>query len=279
MLRKFSLVTAFMACIVYAQAQGIKFGVHVDPLISIMASNDKKVVPDGANLGFGFGVELEYYFSETENYAFSFGANFALGKGGKLAYADGGILLPNSELDNTVFFNNLTNASASSTQTLGTDLPLVGGTSIRYNINYLEVPFGLKLRTDELGQSFMRIFFHLPIATIGIPVSSRATVDAAKPVTNLVPGYYTSVPSKGENVYKELFPLQFSLGAGAGVEYAPNEEGGLRLVGGFYYNYGFIDTFKKNLLYDNTQLPVTPTKENKASTGFHNIGLRIGVIF
>lgn len=280
MLRKFSLVTAFMACIVYAQAQGIKFGVHVDPLISLMASNDKKVVPDGANLGFGFGVEMEYYFSEGENYAFSFGANFALGKGGKLSYADGGILLPNSELDNTVFFNNQTGASASSTQTPGTDLPLISGTTIKYNLNYLEVPFGLKLRTNELGQSYMRAFFHLPIATIGIPVSARATVDAPQGASNLIQGYFTSEPSKGENVYKELIPLQFSLGTGAGVEYAPNEEGGLRIVGGFYYNYGFLDTFKKNYLYDNTVLPVaTPTKENKARTGFHNIGLRVGVIF
>jgi hypothetical protein len=53
----------------------------------------------------------------------------------------------------------------------------------------------------------------------------------------------------------------------------------LRLVGGFYYNYGFIDVVKKNFLYDVTQNPVTATKENKARTGFHNIGLRIGIIF
>jgi hypothetical protein len=279
MLRKFSLLTAFLLTVLYVQAQGFKFGVHVDPLVSFMASNDKKVVPKGAQMGFGLGVEMEYYFSEGENYAFTFGGNFSLGKGGKLSYTSGGILLPNSELDNTVYFDNETNASASSTQTSGLNLDLVQGTTIRYNINYLEIPFGLKLRTNELGQSYLRAFFHIPTVTVGIPVSARGTVDAPKPADQLVPGHYTPEASKGENVYKDINFLQLSLGTGAGVEWSPNDDGGLRLVGGFYYNYGFIDAVKKNTFYDNTIIPSTPTKESKARTGFHNIGLRIGIIF
>lgn len=279
MLRKFSLLTAFLLTVLYVQAQGFKFGVHVDPLVSFMASNDKKVVPTGAQMGFGLGVELEYYFSEGENYAFTFGGNFALGKGGKLTYNDGGRLLSNSELDNTVYIDNETGASASSTQTSGLNLELVPATTIRYNINYLEIPFGLKLRTNELGQSYLRAFFHIPTVTVGIPVSARGNVEAPKPASTLIPGYYTPDVSKGENIYKDINFLQLSLGTGAGVEYAPNEDGGLRLVGGFYYNYGFIDTVKKNYFFDNTQIPATSTKESKARTGFHNIGLRIGIIF
>jgi hypothetical protein len=278
MLRKLSLLTAMLLTVLYVQAQGFKFGVHVDPLVSFMASNDKKVVPKGAQMGFGLGVEMEYYFSDKENYAFTFGGNFALGKGGKLTYNDGGRLLSNSELDNTVYFNNQTNQSASSNQTSGLDLALVPGTTIRYNINYLEIPFGLKLRTNELGQSYLRAFFHIPTVTVGIPVSARATVDAPTQTTNGLPGYYTNEPSKGENIYKDITFLQLSLGTGAGVEWAPNDDGGLRLVGGFYYNYGFIDAVKKNTFYESTT-SATPTKENKARTGFHNIGLRIGIIF
>jgi hypothetical protein len=96
----------------------------------------------------------------------------------------------------------------------------------------------------------------------------------------LVPGYYTTEPSKGENITKDINFIQLLLGVGAGVEYAPNEEGGLRIIGGFYYNYGFIDMIKKNELFDNITNPAAPTyRENKARTGFHNIGLRIGVIF
>jgi hypothetical protein len=277
MLRKFSLLTAFMACVVYTQAQGFKFGVHVDPLISLMASNDKKVVPDGANFGFGFGVEMEYYFSEGQNYAFTFGGNFALGKGGKLSYSLGGQLLPNSELDNTAYFR--IDTGVASTPISGSNLPLVPGTTVRYSVNYLEIPFGLKLRTNELGQSYMRAFFHLPIVTIGIPVSARATVDAPTQ-TSPSAGYYTDGPEKGENIYKDINFLQLSLGTGAGVEFSPNDEGGLRLVGGFYYNYGFIDMIKKNKFFDDVTVPTEPKyKDNKARTGFHNISLRIGIIF
>jgi hypothetical protein len=279
MLRKFSLLTAFLLTVLYVQAQGFKFGVHVDPLVSFMASNDKKVVPKGAQMGFGLGVEMEYYFSEGENYAFTFGGNFSLGKGGKLSYTSGGILLPNSELDNTAYFR-IDSAGASTSATNGLDLSLVPGTTIRYNINYLEIPFGLKLRTNELGQSYLRAFFHIPMVTVGIPVSARATVDAPTQTTNGLPGYYTNEPSKGENIYKDINFLQLSLGTGAGVEWSPNDDGGLRLVGGFYYNYGFIDAVKKNKFFDNTTIPNNPTfKENKARTGFHNIGLRIGIIF
>ena len=283
MLRKFSLLTAFLLTVLYVQAQGFKFGVHVDPMISLMASNDKKnVAPNGANMAFGFGVEMEYYFSDGENYAFTFGGNFALNKGGKLNYEDGGKIFMRSELDNEMYIDNRTNISANVSQTPGTELPLVAGTNVRYNINYIEVPFGLKLRTNELGQSYLRAFFHLPIVTVGVPVSARGTVDAPRTTGSVTPppGYYTPEISKGENIYKDINFLQLSLGTGAGVESSPNEDGGLRLVGGFYYNYGFIDTVKKNQLYDDITDPNAPTfKENKARTGFHNIGLRIGIIF
>ena len=275
MLRKITLLTAFMAYIVCAQAQGVKFGVHVDPLISFMGSNDKKITSDGINLGLDFGVEMEYYFSDGENYALTFGANFGLGKGGALKYTDRGILFPKSTLDNSAYFNDLNQSAAAALMT-GDSLILVPGTSVRYSANYISITIGLKLRTNELGDSYMRAFFHLPVASIMIPVSARAKVDAPQPTETSYEGFYTASPSKGEVIYKEIVPFQVMLGLGAGVEYSPNEEGGLRLVGGVYYQYGFFDTVKSNLLYDN----ITSTyKENKATSGFHNIALRVGIIF
>ncbi len=265
MLRKFSLLTAFLLTVLYVQAQGFKFGVHVDPLVSFMASNDKKVVPKGAQMGFGLGVEMEYYFSDGENYAFTFGGNFSLGKGGKLSYINSGVLLPNSTLFESSYFRT-DSAGLSVSAPSGDDLKLVAGTTVRYNVNYLEIPFGLKLRTNELGQSYLRAFFHIPMVTIGIPVSARGTVNAPEQTTDTSFEYYTKEPVKGENIYKDINFLQLSLGTGAGVEWSPNDDGGLRLVGGLYYNYGFIDMVKKN------------TTES-VRTGFHNIGLRIGIIF
>ena len=110
---------------------------------------------------------MEKYFSEKENYAITFGANFAVAKGGKLLYDNGGVLLPNSTLDNTAYFWTPSNTlSANSKGESGKGLPLAPGTTIKYNISYVELPVGLKLRTNELGQSYMRAFFHLPTSMI-----------------------------------------------------------------------------------------------------------------
>ena len=281
MLRKISLLTAILTVSVSAYAQSFKFGVHIDPGVSFMNSNDKKVKPDGANMNFAFGVEMEKYFSEKENYAITFGANFAVAKGGKLAYGDGGILLPNSTLDNTAYFYTPNGTQSANTRgESGKGLALSPGTTIKYNISYVELPVGLKLRTNEIGQSYMRAFFHLPIATVMVPVSARASVNAPKSDNLNTPAYYTDGAVKGENIYKDVFPIQLAIGTGAGVEWAPNDEGGLRLIGGIYYNYGVIDAVKSNQLFQTPINVASPAyTKNSASTGFHNISLRIGVVF
>lgn len=270
MLRTITLVTALLAYVVSAQAQSMKFGVHVDPQISILGSNDNDVEAGAANIGFSFGVEGEYYFTDNENYALTFGAGFAFNRGGKLKYTYAGNLLSNSELDQAVFTNTAGENPASPE-----GIFLTAGTEIRYSANYLEIPVGLKLRTNELGDSYMRAFFHLPIATIGIPVSGRAGITAPS-AANLSDSTLYGGESKGENAYKELNFIQLSLGTGAGVEYSPNAEGGLRLTAGLYYNYGFIDMVKKTPMYDfNGNLD----DGFNANNGIHNIALRIGVIF
>lgn len=276
MLRKITLLTAFLAFVVSAQAQKeFKFGVYVEPSVSFFASNDKDVEPDGSNLGFTIGLLGEYYFGNSDNYALIMGGNFSLGRGGTLLYEDGGRLFPDSELDAESYVST----STGNVGTNGEGLLLTPGTKVKYSLNYLEIPVGLKLRTNELGESYMRAFFQLPVLTIGIPVSARASIESPN-ATGFVSStgeevYYTPEKVKGENVYKDIFPLQIQLGAGAGVEYAPNEDGGLLLTAGLFYNYGFLDAVGTNELFDLTATPET----NKARTGFHNIGLRLGIVF
>jgi len=277
MLRKISLITLFVISVLSLHAQGVKFGVHIDPGVSFMNSSEKSVVADGANFNFAFGVEGEYYFADGENYSVTFGANFGVNRGGKLKYPGGGFLLPNSTLDNTSYFNNLTDIAANITNTSGKELELVPNTSINYNINYVELPVGFKLRTNELGQSYLRAFFHLPVLTFMVPVSATATINAPESSDPTISGYYTKGDVKNENVYKDVVPFQLMIGVGAGVEFSPNEEGGLRLIGGFYYNYGFIDAVQKNKIYDFNN--PRGLSDSNAITGFHNIGLRLGVIF
>ncbi|WCL82679.1 porin family protein [Saprospira sp. CCB-QB6] len=275
MLRKITLLTAFLAFVVSAQAQKeFKFGVYVEPSISFFASNDKDVEPDGSNVGFTIGLLGEYYFGNSDNYALIMGGNFSLGRGGSLFYEDGGRLFPDSELDVESYTVNGTGVAG----TDGDDILLNPNTKVKYKLNYLEIPVGLKLRTNELGESYMRAFFQLPVLTIGIPVSARASIETAENnnfSTTEGNTYYTPEKVKGENVYKDIFPLQIQLGAGAGVEYSPNEEGGLLLTAGLFYNYAFLDAVGTNQLFNASNV----LEDNKARTGFHNIGLRIGIVF
>ena len=48
MLRKFAFLTILLTYVVSAQAQGIKFGVHVDPLVSFSGSDYRGVEAAGA---------------------------------------------------------------------------------------------------------------------------------------------------------------------------------------------------------------------------------------
>jgi hypothetical protein len=277
MLRKISLITLFVIAVLSLHAQGVKFGVHIDPGVSFMNSNDDAVVPSGANFNFAFGVEGEYYFADGENYSITFGANFGVNRGGKLKYPTGGFILPNSTLDNRYFLNNQNDIRANESNISGLNLELTPNTTVNYNINYVEVPVGFKLRTNELGQSYLRAFFHLPVLTFMVPVSANATVNAPDPTGQTSSGFYTNGDVNNKNIYKDIVPFQLMIGVGAGVEFSPNEDGGLRLIGGFYYNYGFIDAVKGNKIYSFDNIPFL--YQNNAITGFHNIGLRLGVIF
>jgi hypothetical protein len=264
MLRKISLITLFVVSVLSLHAQGVKFGVHIDPGLSFMNSIETGVNAKGANFNFAIGVEGEYYFSDGENYSITFGANFGAGRGGKLQYESGGKILPKSNLETKSFFSNLNptvNPSA------GTDLNLAPNTNINYFLNYVELPVGFKLRTNELGQSYLRAFFHLPVLTFMVPVSAEAKVESPDPTNNNIDCFYSDKVVTVKNIYSDIIPFQMMLGAGAGVEFSPNQEGGLRLIGGFYYNYGFIDTINES------------GADKDANSGFHNIGLRLGVIF
>lgn len=290
MLKRFSLLSTllvFMLANHTAKAQGFKFGVHVAPVISLMGSDYKQVENKAVNVGLNVGVEVEYYLAEGENYAITFGLDFALNKGGTLLYKYGGTLMPISELDRNTF------ADASGTSpTDGTNVDMQAFTRINYRVNYLELPIGLKLRTNELGSSYMRAFFHLPIVKIGVPVNASASIYA--PDSNEedyvadIYGYAiksNESPSKEPNVWKDATPIQFSIGMGAGVEYAPNADGGLRLFAGLYYDAGLIDITngftgdKVRLREPNTALGSSGEVKRNPTNMLHNIALRVGVTF
>ncbi|BDS14048.1 PorT family protein [Aureispira anguillae] len=303
MLRKIAILTILLAQVVYVKAQEIKFGVHVDPFISFLGSQEKQVASDGINGGTALGVEVEYRFTGEENYAITFGLDFALNSGGSLLYRYGGVLFPKTDLDPTVF-RDIAGGALPNNNT-GSELDLHAFTKVNYRINYLQLPIGLKLRTNELGGSYMRAFFHIPLIKIMIPVTAGAKIFSPGDVAASANGYVDDVtgyriPAGQEasvepNVWKDITPIQVSLGAGAGVEFTPNAEGGLRLYAGVYYDAGIIDvvggfggemTLRAAATVDDPATAIDESLDINAASKttnpynmMHNINLKIGVLF
>lgn len=289
MLKNYGIALILVLFVYIGNAQELKFGVHAEPIISFMDSDYSKIESEGLNPGFSLGVELEYYFTSADNYALTFGVDFSYNKGGTLLYEYGAVHFKNTELDNFDSYVNSLGIPATS----GENIEFQSFTRINYSINYLELPVGLKLRTNELGQSYMRAFFHIPIVKFGVPVTGSArifdeAVDAAGYEDDLT-GYQVNSDGEGfirePNVWKDITPIQFSIGAGLGAEYSPNAEGGLRLAFGIYYDAGLIDvtnTFGGETDY----IPATTVTNPNPSVitksprnALHNIALRLGVVF
>ena len=181
-------------------AQGkIVFGLHADPVISWFSSDVTQVKNDGARPGFNFGLTFNKYF--TSNYAFSTGISI-LNAGGSLVSSD-------------TIKMNFTNFSS-------TVLP---GKPVTYKIQYLVIPVGLKLQTNQIG--YMTYF-----ADIGFD-------------PKVVIGAKADIPSlhiSGERATNELKIFNLSYHVTGGIEYSLG--GSTALIAGLSFDNNFLDITK-----------------------------------
>lgn len=250
-LRTLLLITLF-AISMNAFAQRVawtrfKFGLQASPTVSWLKTDNPKIGNNGFNTGLKLGATADYYF--LENYALSTGIGFGFNHGGKLYHEQGGKFLANSTLTDDKYNSG--------------DKPLPDQVNIRYHIQYLEIPFALKMRTQPFG--YFRIFAHAPIITLGWRNQARADITAED--LNL----------KKENIKKDVNPLLLSWGLGGGTEYELNPS--TSLVAGLYYQRVFTDVTRdrKNFTVTNDN-PYTTKSENSKAV-LNAITLRLGVIF
>ena len=206
----------------YLNGQGIRFGIFIDPQISWMASDNKTVQNDGSRMGLNFGLMVYKYFAD--NYAFTTGISLNH-LGGKLTYDDP---LPFRIQDNTD--------------------TLDAGTTITYKLQYVALPLGLTLKTNEIG--YMTYFAQLGIDT---QLNIKATGDSG------------SGSMDGDNIKDEVNLFTIGYHIGLGLEYSLG--GNTSVVVGLRYNNLFLDITK-----DYTDQP-----EDRVV--LHNIALRIGINF
>jgi len=181
--------------------QKISFGIHADPLLSWFTTDVREVSNNGARAGFNFGLNFNNYFSK--NYSFSTGINLI---------SAGGSLTPS---DTTVYeFTNF-----------NTTVP--SGKPVIYKIQYLSIPVGLKLQTNQIG--YVTFFTDLGLDP-KVVISSKADIP------------YLDI--RGENAAKLVNLFNLSYHITAGIEYSLG--GSTALVAGLGFDNNFFDITTDN---------------------------------
>ncbi|MEM6321273.1 MAG: porin family protein [Bacteroidota bacterium] len=216
----------------------LRLGFQLSPSFSWMSTDDNLINGNGANLGIKLGMMSEYYF--RENYAIVSGINFAFNQGGNLRHVEGGNLWSKSELSDLAL----------------SELP--DGVNLRYHIQYLEIPFGLKMRTKEFG--YLRYFAEMPVFSLGFKLKARGDISGTP-----------NLDRDRENITEDVNLFNLTWGFGGGVQYALSEN--TALIGGLIYRQGFADVTDDGGVKSDGM-----TRENSKGV-IKSLTVRIGFLF
>lgn len=208
----------FNATVICAQSD-FRLGANLDPVISWFSPVTSGIDRDGSKPGFNAGLIVEYYFSK--NYAFVSGLSL-------------------TSLAGNLFYKE----AVSITTGAGEHVLLPAGSTVAFNLSYLTLPAGLKLKTNEIG-------YFTYFAQVGfspqINIGSRATA--------------TGSLLKKDNISKEINLFNLSYFFGGGLEY--DMGGQTSLLAGLFFNNGFVDILSNN----------------RYKTAFNYLTIRLGIMF
>lgn len=231
-----------------------RFGVFIAPNISWMKptankSDDKQylVSSEGNKAGFTWGLLMDYPFDD----------NYGIATGFYLTTTGGKIL---ATQNTNVAQPNLTN--------------IVKSADFDYRLQYLEVPFALKLRSDEMAGG-INLFGQMGLA-LGINISKKATYDVVYTDTSSAGGIIDKTASgEKEKLFGGLSiaPVMLSLNIGGGIEYALTNKMSLYL--GLFFNNGFAPDVTNPRAIDMDY----KGKFSDGNVRMNNFSLRVGLFF
>jgi len=207
-MKKLTLLAAFVFAAFFSQAQdtesdtGLEIGLKVSPAIAtnrFQAPSKFNFENENAKLRGSFGLVLDYFFGK--NYAFNTGLEYSV-KGGKISYTSG-------QTTDTV-----TNVTKDVKET------------DELNIQYIALPLGIKLYTNEVGAN-TRIYFQLG-TSLNFRISSKIDGDNF---------YGKNNDEIKANKRYNFFEADAVLGAGAEWQLGTNT----KFFGGLSYHRGLID--------------------------------------
>ncbi|MCB0521265.1 MAG: PorT family protein [Lewinellaceae bacterium] len=222
----------------HAQGTDLRFGFQVSPMFSWMTvasvPNGASIEGNGTNLGLKLGVNGELYFKE--NYAFIVGIGFSFNSGGKLLHSGNSERIWQKSGEISVSKNN--------------PATWAGDIDLKYKLQYVEIPLGMKFRTNEFG--YIRYFVELPILNIGFNSQAK--------------GVYSSTEGTSDDtdIKAEVVDLSLSWGVTGGIEYSLGEN--TSLVAGVGYQNVYTDVTKNY-------------SDVKSKAHINNLIIRLGVLF
>lgn len=173
------MIIALLASLQAVSGQGnLRFNVHFDPQFAWMKSSDSDVIKsDGSIFHMQAGLQLDYYFQDNYAFVLGFGIN---NLGGKLQYED------------SVSYANDRK-----------DIILVAGQQVKMNLQYLDIPIGLKLKTEELGYGtfFIQLGFN-PMFNINAHISSEDGIYEKDDIKNSISTFCMGYHAEGGFEYR-----------------------------------------------------------------------------
>jgi hypothetical protein len=202
----------------HVTAQNAKFGVFIDPQLTWLNPDTRNVIGDGVAMGVNGGLVIDKYFQK--NYAVQTGISIGT-QAGSIKYGMETTILSFGEKDT-----------------------LPPGTTVDYRMNYITVPLGLKLKSNQIGyvSYYAQLGFTGQINIKAHATSSEGSLDKS-------------------DISDEIRLFNLAWHCGAGVEYAISEDTALTF--GLVYQNGFVNV----------------TDNQNAKFYSRIVSLRLGVMF
>ncbi len=177
------------------------------PSIDWLSSNNTESKSQKVTLGYDYGLSADFYLSEDERYSFTTGLQIS-NVGGELTYRTG-----------------------SDFPFAGTILPNLS--QIKYRLRYVEVPIGIKLKTDQFHRvRYWGMFGMSPMVNI-----------SAKGDSNNGTLHKT-------NITDEVNLLNMAMNIGLGFDF--DLGGNNSVTAGLIFQNGLLDVTKDNVVADKT---------------------------
>jgi hypothetical protein len=247
-----------------------RFGLRVTPQPTWFTSNDKNNIPAGAKFGIGFGLNVEYRFSEVAGFLTGIGGDF---EGGtyKFKYDPAN----NYEAQYWMDADELIKPGK---QTSSSTKYFVQERKV--STTHVTIPLILKLSTQEYsGMKYFGMFG----AEIGIRAKAKATDTYVKVVkSNYFGGdslINTDLKVSDINIGPEtgVVPLRLGLNAGLGGEYRLGGSTSLFISANYFYS--FTNLMRKQSDYTFYRVEGGTHRYIKQGLKMNAIRINIGILF